>query len=475
MNAPLLKIWEDLRASYWFIPSLMCLGAMVLGILLPLLDARLGDDWMEELSWIYANKPEGARDLLSVVAGSMISVAGVTFSITIVAVSHAAGQYGPRLLTNFLRDRGNQVTLGTFLATFLYSLIVLRTVRGLDEDEGGIFVPHIALLVSLALALASIGVLIYFIHHTAQSIHISNVIAGIGRALSDGVHRLFPTPLGEPPSEERERAVPPNNGDGEAPDETPGALPEGYFEDACAICADGAGYIEAIDEDDLLTTASRHDLVLRLNYRPGDFVSKGKTLVLAVPAAHVDDRARRALLRTFGWGHRRTPVQDIPFLADELVEIAARALSTGVNDPRTAMSCLDWIGAALGRMAGRQRPSGYRYDDDGRLRVVTEPSSFEQFAEGTFGQLRPYVRRDRNTALHTLKVIGEIAEHASPEERAVLRRHADALLEGAEAELGQETDREEVRARHRTLMRILAGRDDYSEEASRTPWLSGSA
>jgi uncharacterized membrane protein len=475
MRAPLLQFWERLRSSYWFIPSLMCAGAFGLGVLMPMVDHWVGDDWIEELSWIYANKPEGARDLLSTVAGSMISVAGVTFSITIVAVSHAAGQYGPRLLTNFLRDRGNQFTLGTFLATFLYSLIVLRTVRGLDEDDGGIFVPHIALLGALAFALASIGVLIYFIHHTSQSIHISNVVAGIGKALTRGVERLFPKPLGQPPPGARQRGSEETDTHDAERNTVARQVPDDLFAQAEAVKADGAGYIQAIDEDGLLETAREHDLVLRLLYRPGDFVSDGKVLVLATPAAKVDDDVARSLRRAFAWGWRRTPVQDVPFLADELVEIAGRALSTGINDPPTATSCLDWIGAAMARMAGRDQPSGLRFDEEGHLRIVTEPASFAKFADATFGQLRPYVRRDRNAALHTFAVIGEVAEFASADEREVLRRHADALLEGCEAELGQETDRQEVRDRHRTLLRVLTGRDDFTDEAHRTAWLGGSA
>ena len=190
MRAHLLDLWDTLRSSYWFIPSLMAVGAVVLSVVTTMADGRVGSDWIDGVSWLYANKPEGARTLLSTVAGSMIGVAGVTFSITIASVVYASGQYGPRLLSNFMRDTGNQVTLGTFIATFLYGLLVLRTIRTADEGSGGAnpsgdltgaFVPHIAILVGLVLALASIAVLIYFIHHVPDSIHVSNVIAGIGR------------------------------------------------------------------------------------------------------------------------------------------------------------------------------------------------------------------------------------------------------------------------------------------------------
>ena len=245
--------------------------------------------------------------------------------------------------------------------------------------------------------------------------------------------------------------------------------------EARAVRASGAGFVEHLDADDLLAVATRHDLVLRLTVRPGDFVREGTTLVLAHPAGRVTPDAAEALQGAFAWGWQRTPRQDTRFLADELVEVAARALSPGVNDPFTAITCLNWLGAALGRMAGRPRPSGLRSDAAGHLRVVTEPASFAAFAEAVFGRLRPYVRADRNAALHTFKILGEISRDATPDERAVLRTHADALLEGCEAALGQEADCAEARERHRALLVILSGRTPWEQAVSETPWLGGSA
>ena len=212
MKATLLTFWEDVRSSYWFIPSLMALAAVLLSSGAIYLDGVIGAGWMDEVAWLYANKPDGARALLSTISGSMITVAGVTFSITIASVAYATGQFGPRLLTNFMQDRGNQVTLGTFIATFLYCLLVLRTIRGADERTGGsaevsgdfvgAFVPHAAILIALVLTLASVGVLIFFIHHVPDSIHISNVIAKIGRELNAKIDSLFPEMLGQKPPEE---------------------------------------------------------------------------------------------------------------------------------------------------------------------------------------------------------------------------------------------------------------------------------
>jgi uncharacterized membrane protein len=442
MGMSLPVLWDRLRSSYWFIPSIMAVGAMVLAVALTTLDEWLGTGWLESAAWLHVNRPEGARTLLATVAGSMISVAGVTFSITIAAVSYASGQYGPRLLTNFMRDTGNQVTLGTFVATFLYGLLVLRTVRSADEGAGGTFVPHISLLVAVGSALASIGVFIYFVHHATERIHISNVVSQVGRALGEGVDELFPEPIGEPAEDEGRPAG--------------GALPADFDDRAVAVRASGVGYLQHIDGDALLEIAKRHDLVMRLERRPGEFISRGKPLLLAYPSDRVASDTAANLESAFEWGWQRTPVQDVRFLADELVEIAARALSPGVNDPFTAVTCLDWLGAALGRVAGGRPPSGARHDGSGALRVLAEAESFETFAEAAFGQLRPYVRVDRNAALHTLRVMGEIAPSAGPAERETLRRHADMLLEGCETGLGQEADRAEVRERHRVLTDTLS-------------------
>ena len=251
-----------IQGSYWFVPALMAIGAIVLSQLMVLLDRRIDSDWMSDAWWASLNQPEGARTLLATVAGSMITVAGVTFSLTILAVSYATSHFGPRLLDNFMRDRGNQVTLGTFLATFLYCLLVLRTVRsGSDifnpDDNAELFVPNLSVLVAIALTLASVGVLIYFIHHIPESIHISNVLDQISNRLSSKIEQLYPESLGE-------AGEPPSEGES-----TPG-------DDGEPIRSQQSGYLQGIDETQLLDRANAHDVVLEMHVRPGDFLLEGQ-------------------------------------------------------------------------------------------------------------------------------------------------------------------------------------------------------
>ncbi len=472
MNARLLKTWDDLHSSYWFIPTLMAIAAVGLSFLTTALDERAGADWIRNLPWLHGNQPDGARALLSTVAGSMIGVAGVTFSITIASVVYASGQYGPRLLSNFMQDTGNQVTLGTFIATFLYCLLVLRTVRSADEapagqlpdtDLLGAFVPHIAVLTAIGLALASIAVFIFFIHHIPESIYVSNVIAGVGRQLGERVETLFPDRIGYAEG-------------ADADEDVRTELPEAFFEEAAAVKAPDTGYLQSLDADALLEQACAHDLILRLKYRPGDFVSRDELLLLAWPPERLDDAVSHRLCRAFAWGRHRTALQDVRFLINELVEIAARALSPGVNDPFTAIACLDWLGSALKQLADRRTPSALRYDAEGALRVIAEPTTFEEFCALAFGQLRQYVAADRNAALHMLKVIGEVGGRVTrPARCAALQAEADRLLASSEEALPNETDRALLRERHGVVACVLSNQRPYEAVASEHPWLGGSA
>ncbi|MDX1530516.1 MAG: DUF2254 domain-containing protein [Rhodothermales bacterium] len=471
MPPHVVRLWDSLRSSYWFIPTVMSLAAFALAVTATAADGAFGSEWLEEVPWLAGNKPDGARAVLSTVAGSMITVAGVVFSVTIAAVSYASGQYGPRLLTQFLRDTGNQVTLGTFIATFVYCLHVLRTVRSPDEvgpsffegvDGTAGFVPHIGMLGALALAICSIGVLIYFIHHVPQSIHISIAIANIGQELLEQIEDEFPEPLGQSTPDDVDRQ------DAEAHAEATQRGP------AAEIRSTGSGYVQGVDDVALLSVARQHDLVLRLRYRPGDFVQRGRALLDAWPADRIDDVVRERLRGAFATGRRRTPVQDLPFLVEELVEIAARALSPGVNDPFTATRCLDWLGAALASLAQRDLPDRLRYDADGRLRAIAHPMTFADYVEAAFGRLRPYVSSDRNAALHTFRALGEIASDARrPAEREALRPHVDELLRACERNLPDAPALDEVRGRHRQVLRLLSDPESAEAVLREQDWLGG--
>ncbi|HEX7239693.1 MAG TPA: DUF2254 domain-containing protein [Longimicrobiaceae bacterium] len=428
MRGRLARTWEALRSSYWFVPALMALGAAVLAFGMVALDGRLGPEVMESLGWIYTGGPEGARGVLSTIAGSMITVAGVTFSVLVVALSLASSQFGPRVLGSFMRDPGNQFVLGAFVGIFLYCLLVLRTVRG--AEDVGRFVPHLAVTVGVAMAVLGVGVLIYFVHHAAVSIQVSSVIAALAADLNAGVDRLFPE---------------------EAGDAGPAGHTSPAREPSCAVGASRDGHVQAIDFARLVEVARGRSAVLRLEPRIGAFVARGDTLAWIHPpdaAAEVGDDVRRALVL----GSRRTPAQDVEFTVQQLVDVAVRALSPGINDPFTAAACVDRLGAALARVAERPDAPGVHRDGEGVVRVQADPVGFGLLAEAALSPIRQYAGGSTVVLLRLLDALARVARHTRGEgRRDVVRAHAARVLAAAERSLEDPADREAAAERFRAV------------------------
>jgi len=421
MKTLLLKYWDRLRSSFWFVPAVMAVMAAALapiavGLDKAVLDKAIDEGWMQRLGWIYSGGAEGAGLLLGTVAGSMIAIAGTVFSMTLVALSLASSQLGPRLLRNFMRDTANQVVLGTFVATFVYCVLVLRTIRRVDE---GAFVPHLSVSIGVLLAMVSIGVLIYFIHHVSVSIQADEVVARVGRELEDGIDRLFPGHLGKPGSESSN-----------AP--TDADLPAAFAREARPVGSLEDGYLQQIDADALMALATEEDLLLRLERRPGHYLVKGRALVMVWPGDRVTETLVDKLNAAFVLGNQRTAAQDVEFSFDQLVEIAVRALSPGINDPFTAIVCVDRLGSGLCRLARRGMPSALRFDPHGRLRLMAPGPSFAGIVDTAFNQIRQSARSNPAVAIRMLDAIGQIAGHMQhAQDMACLQRHADMIVRGA--------------------------------------------
>lgn len=382
-NLPGVAALAQLRDKYWFLPALAALVGLIAGIGAVAIDIQVGTQWMGDLEALHRSRPQGARAMLSTIAGSTITVAGVVFSITLAAVTYASGQHGPRLLTNFARDRGNQLTLGVFIGTFVYCLIVLRTIRSAGEDSSATaFVPQIAVYGALALALSSIGVLIYFFHHVTETIHINNVIARIGRTLIDRLQRHH------------------DDNDGRRADNA--RPPAGQA--ATTVVAARTGYVESFAHGELARMAGKHGLAVRLRCRPGDFVMIGTPLFEITGAADGHGLDLADLRDAVVIGDRRTDLQDLRFGFDELTEIAIRALSPGISDPFTAIACIDWLAAALRTCETYAACSTARHAAAAG-RVQTQPLCFDDFVSASFGRLRQHAATEaavKAAALHAL-------------------------------------------------------------------------
>ena len=416
MRASLIQLWLRLQASYYFVPTLMVIGAALLAGLTTQLDLAYQEELRERLGWFLGGTAEGARAVLGAIAGSMISVAAVTFSLTMVAVTTAAGQYGPRLISNFMRDRANQITLGTFLATFLYALLVLRNVSAQrdDLDIAGL-TPSLSVLVALALTLLSVGVLIHFIHHIPETLNVGTITGKVAHKLRDQIRKgVFPN---EPGVEAREC----------------GDVDAVFRRDALqTLYTMEPGFVEAVSLKALVEWADAKSLRVRLHCAPGDFLMTGDALLDMVPDdqdAPPDTDNEAEVRAFFAKGDERTEHQNVLFLADELVEIAARALSPGVNDPFTAINCIHWFGEAAQTMMQAAPVPQCVGLPDGTARVWTRSVDFERLMGVLFGQCRQYICEDENAARAAFRALYRLRDHSTTMPRKVIDAHLDDLRE----------------------------------------------
>ena len=438
MQIKIQNLWYRLRGSFWFLPALMSLAAILLSYSTTTID-RVFLSRESPVQWlVYSGGPDGARVVLSTIAGSMITVAGVVFSITIVVLTLASSQFGPRLIKNFMNVRANQMVLGTFVATFIYGVLVLRTVNAVP---GKIFVPGLSVTMAIVMSLLSLGVLIFFIHSVSESIQAQNIIARVRRDLEKAVDRIFPEMIGQ------------------AEDLSHGPIKRDYDipmtcdRDVCQVKALRSGYLQAVDGDALMKLAAEENLLIHLGYRPGNFITRGGCLVTIWPGEKVDEALSEKINAIFIVGPERTLEQDAEFAISQLVEIAVRALSPGINDPITAITCIDWLGAALCQLTSRKLPPSHRYDERNRLRVICKPFAFEGMLDAAFNMIRQNAFTVAAVSIHLLETIATIlAQARRKEDRAALLRHAAMVVHGCKENLSADEDRKDLEMRYQTAL-----------------------
>jgi uncharacterized membrane protein len=445
--ARLLQLWEKVSTGFWIVPVLMILGSIALAFLTLELDDRkvLEDLGRHEL--IYRGGPEGARAMLQTIAGSMITIAGVVFSITIVVLSLASNQMGPRLIRNFVHDGINQVALGTFTSTFVFCSLILLNVRG-EEDEQ--FVPHLSVTIGLLLALASIVLLIFFIHHIAKQIQIPLIMATVRDELDESLDRILPIPKDPPTPQDRLRAV--------------AALPKDFEHGGRPVHSKKEGYMALSVIHPLVELAEKHDLLLKVVRHPGEFIIQGSEMARVWAKGELPEEIDALVTGKFSFESTRSPVQDLSFSFNQLVEIGVRALSPSTNDPFSAMNCLDLIAAGLSDLARRPPPFPYFYDAKGRLRIVDSQPDFKRITEICLTPFRTYGSSSLTLMLHFFSVLEKMAPAIPREaERDVLLGHARRTLQSTLEHTTIEEDRrllEEAFAAARTALERVGMRAD---------------
>lgn len=415
--------WYDLQDSLWFIPALLTGAAVGLAVLMIRLDRALLARRGSAVDWLFDAGAAGAREVLSAIAGTMITVTGVVFSITIVALQLASSQFSPRVLRTFTGDRGNKLVLGVFIGTFTYCLLVLRTVREAPED-GAAFVPAASVTLAIGLAIVCIGFLIYYINHAAHSIRASVII---DRAASDTaglIDELYPADAGRPAAPRPAWTAP----------RDPPAV----------VRAETGGYLQAIDAKALFDLADGALLTVRPEPIIGEYVLPGAVLANVWPAAALTPKAHGAIAGAMVLGPERTLQHDLELGIRQLADIAAKALSPGINDPTTAVICIDRLAEALVTLAHRGHPEEVRTGADGTTRLVLHGPSFGRLVGVAFAQLRHYGAADATVMEHVVTTLGRMTALVPPERREPLAREARLAVEGARQAIAVGGDRERV-------------------------------
>jgi len=428
-------------------PSLIVVVSIAFAIALIEADSAGSDRWLTRWPRMFGAGAEGARGMMSTIAGSMMSVVGVTFSMTLMTLALASSQYTSRILRNFMRSRVTQSVLGIFAGIFTYCLIVLRTIRGGDE---GAFVPSLAVFFGVVLALGGVGALMFFIHHIASSIQASSIIASAAQETIAAIDRLFPEKLGQGPGEDDD-------------DQTLCSLSERNWR---AVSARQSGYIQNVNNAALLRLARDRKTIVRMEYGIGEFVVRDTTLASLALKDPPDQETIAALQATFSISSHRTVEQDAGFGIRQIVDVALKALSPGVIDTTTAVTCVDYLTAILARIAPRQLPPSRRYED-GELRVIAKGPSFESLLAESFDQIRSNARGNVAIMLQMLGAFQTLAGLiGDPNRRRALRDQVQWVAEIAERTVESAHDSGRINAQIARVREALEADGCPGEEKS---------
>jgi uncharacterized membrane protein len=411
MSSRLKNLYYDLQTSFWFIPLIITIAGLLLAELLMTLDRVVAVKLDRIFIASYLLEADAARTLMGSIASTTVTLVGLVFSITFVALVLASQQYGPRMLENFTRDPQSRMIAGLFLATFVYCTIVAGAIR---ENETEFTIPQLAVFVGLGLGLLCVVALIYYIHHLANSIRSEYIVKRVAIDIHQMIDHLYPEEIGVEP-------------------------PDGYkppvLTDGQQLLAQESGFFQNVIGDDLILAAKRHNVVLELEYNPGEFILAGTPLVTVY--GQIDNVAalQREIHEALDLGGERTVEQDARFAFDKLVETAIRSLSPAINDPMTAMMCLDRLAEGLVYLSRHRSGQRYRLDANGQLRLIVErPVTFVDMVDVAFTQIRRYGKNDLEVMIHILRLLRRIGMQANtPEEQQALRNQAELIRQQCEA------------------------------------------
>ncbi len=395
------QLVEYLRTSLWVIPAIGAALAVATGFGTVALDHATVDEYG------FTGNADAARSVLSTIATAMITFTGLVFSITIVALQLASGQFSPRVMRTFLRDNASKVALATFVATFSYAFTVLRATRADD-------VPGISVNLAIILVFVSVAVFVHYINHTAHSIRASAIIAAVAEETRASIERLHPAEASTPPQ-----------------------MPDVGNDGVVVANADGPGVVTNVNSSLIVARAATSGAVVVMRVGVGDFVASGAPLLELHGAEPEACRIADCILL----GRERTMQQDAAFGLRQLVDLAVKALSPGINDPTTAVQAIDQIHDILRRLAGRPTPCGRFADDDGVVRLVLPSMQWDDFVALAIDEIRIYGADSLQVLRRLRSMLEDLLTVAGEQRRSALREQLRLLSAAAEREFPDARDR----------------------------------
>jgi uncharacterized membrane protein len=427
--------WDKLKGGFWFIPAIFIFVGIALANVMIEIDRAIQAWSTQHLIWIFSGNQEWAKQILTTMGASMVAGIALIVSVTIVALSLASQQFGPRLLRNFLRDTTTKFILGTYFATAVYGMVI----RFRFSES---FIPYLSIIIGGFLAIFTGILLIVFIHHISTAIHVSHVMALVSRDFSRTVERLFPKKL----LEQSSALATPSEKD----------IPADFDKDSFPIPSVTSGYIQHIDYEYLIDLSQKMDLHFKIPFRPGEFIVQGVPLAFVWPKEKVKNSIAHKINKAIYLGYERTLTQDVEFAINQLVEIAVRAMSPAINDPFTAIRCLNRLGQGLVELAQVQMPSPYLYDSKKHLRLIIKTITFPKVVNAAFNLIRQNALTSPPVMIALLKSIGVVAQFVNePEDLAILRLHAEMVNRGCEKSLHENFDMKQVHAIFEETMKRL--------------------
>ncbi len=434
MKTRLLYLWDHLQTSFWFLPLIIIFIGIGLSIGLIYIDSSIDYQSVGVFLHFFTGGVDSARIILSTVAAGMLGVAGIVFSITLVALTMATAQFGSRILRNFMHDRINQVVLGTYLGTFTYCLLILRSVK---SEHGYEFIPNISVLLAIVFSVFNIILLIIFIHHISVSIQADHVISDVTFHLNKRIKYLFP---------ERKDEVAQKEGKSNY-EEIKKKLPV-----KVSVPVPQSGYLQVIDYPGLLKIAGEKNYLLHIKNKQGDYLPERAVLVELYSSDACDEKDIEVIANAFILGDQRTPTQDAEYAIHQLVEIAARALSPGVNDPYTAITCIDNLTSTMCYMTEANFPPVYYYDPDENLRIIAKPLNFNGVMNAAFNQIRQYGEGNPPVLIRLMEALITINGFAvNKEQKNTVDRHIQMVLHAAENSIKEPGDLKDLKERYDKL------------------------